>query len=127
MSEAITRGIRVTVRAAYVPERSSPHVGTYLFAYRIRIANESPLTVQLTDREWVITDGDGHVETVVGEGVVGVQPVLAPDEAFEYTSFCPLQTPLGTMEGRYTMRDEAGEGFKVHIAPFALVAPHLIN
>ena len=92
MSDATTRGVRVQVQSSYVPERSSPRDSQYFFAYRIRITNAGDETVQLVSRHWVITDGNGDVEHVQGPGVVGEQPVLAPGQSFEYTSFCPLTT-----------------------------------
>ena len=78
MSTAVTRGIRVTVRAQYLPERSSPKGGQYAFAYTVRIANEGEETAQLRTRHWVITDGEGKVQEVRGEGVVGEKPILKP-------------------------------------------------
>ena len=86
MSEAITRGIRVTVEAQYAPARSQPSQGQWFFLYTIRITNESQDTVQLVSRHWIISDATNHVEEVRGPGVVGHQPVLAPGESFEYTS-----------------------------------------
>lgn len=127
MSEAVTRGIRVRVRAAYLPERSAPHEGNYFFAYRITISNEGSETAQLIARHWVITDAEEHVEEVRGEGVVGEQPVLRPGESFEYTSFCPLSTPFGTMQGTYLMLSASGEHFQAEIAPFTLAVPHTVN
>jgi ApaG protein len=119
-SEAITRGIRVAVASTYLAERSDPAEGEWFFAYRVRISNESPRTVQLISRHWVITDADGHVEEVRGPGVIGEQPVLHPGATHEYTSFCPLPTPFGTMHGTYHMVTPDGEAFDVTIAPFAL-------
>src|SRR5262245_28008928 len=89
-SEALTRGIRVKVRSSYLPERSRPDQGQWMFIYTVRIANEGTRTVQLISRHWVITDGNGRVEEVRGPGVVGEQPILEPGESFEYTSGCPL-------------------------------------
>jgi len=126
-SEAVTRGIRVQVESAYVPERSQPAQGEWFFAYRIRISNESRATVRLISRHWVITDAEGRVQEVRGPGVVGEQPVLAPGEAFEYTSACPLPTSFGTMHGSYEMIGDDGRGFGVEIAPFALGEPYSIN
>lgn len=127
MSEAVTRGIRVSVESVYVPERSSPAARHYFFAYRIRIANEGEMAAQLVSRRWVITDGEGEVQIVEGDGVVGEQPVLTPGGSFEYTSFCPLSTPYGTMHGTYRMRTPDGAGFEAEIAPFTLALPHSIN
>ena len=126
-SEAVTEGIRVRVRARYVPERSNPGEEHWFFAYTIRIANESDRTVQLVSRHWIITDANGHVEQVRGPGVVGEQPRLEPGQGFEYTSACPLRTAFGTMHGTYQMTTEGGESFDVEIAPFALSEPYGIN
>lgn len=122
-SQAVTRGIRVEVRSFYVPERSEPDEEQWFFAYQIAISNEGEETAQLVSRHWVITDGDGKQEEVRGPGVVGEQPVLAPGESFEYTSACPLTTPVGTMQGTYQMRTESGEDFDAEIAPFSLGEP----
>ncbi|HSD25747.1 MAG TPA: Co2+/Mg2+ efflux protein ApaG [Vicinamibacteria bacterium] len=127
MSDTTTRGVRVEVRTAYVPERSSPADSHYFFSYRIRISNVGEETVQLRSRHWVISDGDGNVEHVRGPGVVGEQPVLEPGEAFEYTSFCPLPTPIGSMQGTYQMVTAGGSAFEAEIAPFSLAVPTAIN
>jgi ApaG protein len=126
-SEALTEGIRVAVRSAYVPERSSPADDRYFFAYRIRIANEGEVAARLVSREWLITDALGQREVVRGEGVVGEQPLLEPGEAFEYQSFCPLPTPTGSMRGTYFMIAADGRHFEARIAAFALAAPHTVN
>jgi ApaG protein len=127
MSEAITRGIHVEAEATYDQERSDPSQGHHFFSYRIRIQNLGSETAQLLSRHWIITDGDGHIEQVRGPGVVGEQPVLPPGGSFEYVSFCPLPTDVGTMQGSYQMRTESGELFDAEIAAFTLSAPHLIN
>jgi ApaG protein len=127
VSDATTRGVRVEVRTAYVPERSAPQESRYFFAYRIRISNVGEETVQLLSRHWVISDGEGNVEHVRGPGVVGEQPVLEPGEAFEYTSFCPLPTPIGSMHGTYQMVTAGGSAFDAEIAPFPLAVPHALN
>ena len=121
------RQIRVTVESFYVPERSEPTEHYYFFAYRVRIANEGQETAKLMSREWIITDGDGNQQTVRGEGVVGEQPLLGPGEAYEYTSFCPLPTEVGAMEGTYFMRTAGGEIFRAEIAPFTLAVPGVLN
>ena len=126
-SEAVTRGIRVNVRARYVPERSRPMMNEFFFAYTIRISNEGRETVQLVSRQWLIEDAEGHTEEVRGPGVVGEQPVLAPGEAFEYTSACPLTTPFGSMRGTYQMVTEGGERFDAEIARFHLAEPYSIH
>jgi ApaG protein len=127
MSNTTTRGVRVQVSSNYVPSRSSPRDGQYFFSYRVRISNEGSETVQLLSREWIITDAEGEIEKVRGPGVVGEQPVLAPGESFEYTSFCPLRTPIGSMHGSYGMVTASGESFNAAIAPFSLAVPTALN
>jgi len=122
-SKAQTRGVVVQVESTYVPERSQPLQQRWFFSYRIRIANQGDVVVQLISRHWIITDANGDVEEVVGPGVVGEQPLLRPGESFEYTSFCPLPTPFGTMRGSYRMTTEDGETFDAEIAPFELSEP----
>lgn len=126
-SEAVSHGIRVTVESEYVPEHSNPEDGEFLFSYRVVISNESGETAQLLTRHWIITDGNGRVSEVQGAGVVGEQPLIAPGEAFEYTSACPLRTPFGTMHGTYRMKTAGGEQFDAAIAPFALGEPDTIH
>lgn len=126
-SEAITRGIRVEVEARYVPERSRPESQRWFFAYRVRISNHGDERVQLVSRHWIITDAHGRTEEVRGAGVVGEQPELAPGAFFEYTSFCPLETPFGTMQGTYQMIAPDGSSFDAEIATFSLSEPYSIN
>ena len=121
MSNALTRGIRVTVSSQYLSDQSMP--GRYVFAYTVRIANEGAETVQLRTRHWIITDAKAEVREVRGDGVVGAQPVLGPGQDFEYTSGCVLTTPRGTMHGTYQMYREDGTFFDAEIAPFVLSAP----
>jgi len=127
MSDTTTRGVRVQVTALYVRERSSPDHDYYFFAYRVRIENVGDEAAQLKTRHWVITDGNEHVEHVEGPGVVGETPRLAPGEHFEYTSFCPLRTPVGTMHGTYQMVTDEGEEFDAVVAPFLLSVPTAVN
>ncbi|MCK9194374.1 MAG: Co2+/Mg2+ efflux protein ApaG [Nevskia sp.] len=127
MSETVTRGVRVLVQPRYMPEQSEPSKSHFLFAYHVTIRNESEITVQLLSRHWVITDGEGKVEEVRGPGVVGYQPVLKPGEQFQYTSGCPLGTPVGTMHGSYQMEAEDGSQFDAQIDPFRLAVPRMLN
>ncbi len=126
-SDSTTRGIRVQAKSFFVPERSSELESYFFFAYQVRISNEGSETAQLLSREWIITDGDGKVQRVVGPGVVGEQPVLAPGGSFEYTSFCPLSTPVGSMHGSYRMLSGDGERFDADIALFSLAVPGVVN
>jgi ApaG protein len=127
MSDTTTRGIRVQVQSFYDEERSSPRENYYFFAYQVTISNVGEETAQLISREWIITDGNGDIQRVQGPGVVGEQPTLAPGEEFEYTSFCPLPTPVGSMHGSFLMVLANGERFEAEIAPFPLTVPHIVN
>ena len=127
MSDTTTRGIRVQVESFYDEDRSSPQESYYFFAYQVRISNEGAERAQLISREWIITDANGESQRFQGPGVVGAQPVLAPGEAFEYTSFCPLSTAVGTMHGSYHMVRPDGSSFEAEIAPFSLAMPHAVN
>jgi ApaG protein len=116
MSDTTTQGIRVQVESLYDEDRSAPQENYYFFAYRVRISNVGTETAQLLSREWIITDATGYQQQVQG-----------PGEAFEYTSFCPLSTPVGSMHGTYKMARENGEAFDAVIAPFSLAVPHSVN
>ena len=127
ISEAVTNGIRVEVMSKHSPENSRPGQGEWVFQYTVRISNRGTETVQLLSRHWIITDGADHVEEVEGPGVIGQQPVLAPGESFQYSSWCPLKTPTGVMRGTYQMTTPEGSRFDVEIAPFALRARYTIH
>ena len=123
MYEAITRNLRVTVDPHYLEDESEPGEQRFLWAYTIEITNVGSETVQLLNRYWQITDARGQVQEVRGPGVVGEQPVLAPGDAFTYTSGCPLPTPSGIMVGAYEMETAGGERFEVDIPAFSLDMP----
>ena len=126
MSRAVTNGISVSVKSAYMPERSAPTLRRFAFAYTVTIANEGAATAQLLRRRWIITDSEGDVQEVRGDGVIGEQPVLNPGEAFEYTSWCVIATPTGSMQGSYEM--QAADGlFEAEIPLFRLGMPHSLN
>lgn len=127
MSSATTLGIKITVESRYLAERSSPSEGEYAFSYSVRIVNEGSEAALLRSRHWIITDGDGNVEEVRGPGVIGAQPHLLPGQSFEYTSFCTLETPHGSMQGTYQMTRDSGEKFDAAIAPFLLALPYSLN
>ena len=126
-STAVTVGIRVVVRSAYLANQSLPLANRYVFAYTVLIANEGTEPAQLRTRHWIITDGEGKVEEVRGPGVVGQEPFLKPGEHFEYTSGCVLRTPRGQMRGTYQMHRPDGSKFDATIAPFSLALPHSLN
>ena len=126
VSDAVTRNIRVEVMARYMPDHSEPP-RQWVFQYTVRITNQGAETVQLISRRWIITDAVERVETVEGPGVVGNQPVLAPGQSFQYSSWCPLRTPTGAMQGAYQMVRSDGEPFEIEIAPFALRGPQTVH
>jgi ApaG protein len=125
VSSAATSSILVSVKTEFRPERSSS--GRYLFTYTIRISNEGDRPAKLVSRHWVITDAQGVIEEVIGDGVVGQQPRLKAGDAFEYTSFCILKTPHGSMRGTYQMVRDDGAPFEAEIPAFTLVAPGALN
>lgn len=122
--EAVTSEIRIAVQSYFLEAQSDPEEPQFVWAYRIKIANEGKTTVQLLNRSWVITDAVGAVKQVDGEGVIGEQPVIAPGQHFVYTSGTPLTTATGFMQGSYEMQDEDGEHFFVEIPTFSLDSPY---
>ena len=119
---AVTRGIAVRVAVSYLAEQSDPSTYRWFWSYHVRIENGSDVAVQLLSRAWTIVDGRGTVHEVVGEGVVGEMPLIAPLASFDYVSGCPLDTPNGTMSGTYRMVDEDGSAFDVAIPTFQLLS-----
>ena len=117
----------VDVRPQFVPEHSKPDEDKFLFAYTVTIRNTGDVTAQLISRHWVITDAHNKVEEVQGLGVVGEQPVLKPGEAFEYTSGCPIATPVGSMRGTYQCVAEDGTRFEAPIPEFLLSMPRTLH
>ncbi len=117
----------VQIVPRYLAAQSDPDEGQYLFAYTVTLRNTGDIAAQLISRHWVITDGNQRVEEVRGPGVVGEQPVLQPGQSFEYTSRCPLPTPVGTMRGAYHCVAQDGTEFVVNIAEFVLATPHVLH
>ena len=127
MSETTTKGIRVQVTPNYLEHESDPTNNYWFHIYHVTIINESDSTVQLISRHWIITNARGEEEHVRGAGVVGNQPILQPNQRFQYTSACPLSTSMGTMHGSYQMRTQDGVQFDAEIAPFTLCDPIALN
>lgn len=122
-----TCDISIEVATDYVREQSEPDVGRYVFAYTITIANNGGSAARLVSRHWVITDANGKVQEVSGDGVVGEQPHLNPGETFRYSSGAVLETPVGAMQGRYLMQTDAGNDFYAPIPPFTLAVPGVLH
>lgn len=119
---AVTERVRVSVRPVYVDGESDVSARKFMFTYFIRIENNGTEPVQVLRRHWFISHDGGRIEEVEGEGVVGKQPIILPGDAFEYNSFCILETFEGWMEGTYLMRWESGEYFRAAIPRFMLTA-----
>jgi len=117
----------ITVTPQYLPEQSDPDKQRFVFAYTVRITNNGQHAAQVISRHWVITDGRQNVQEVRGLGVVGQQPLLGPGETFEYTSGCPLPTPLGTMKGSYHCVGDNGIPFEAEIPEFVLAMPRTLH
>jgi ApaG protein len=124
MFESTTANIRIEVHPAFEREQSDPRQNHYFFSYRIRISNVGPVPMKLLSRHWIITDAFGKTEEVQGPGVIGLQPTVKPGETFEYSSFCPLETPTGSMKGSYVMADPKGVEIQVAIPQFVLSEPN---
>ena len=127
MDEHSDYALEISVATQFLDEQSDPDGDRYVFAYTIRIRNLGRLPAQLLDRHWVITDGNGKVEEVRGEGVVGEQPRLEPGEAFTYTSGAVLETAVGSMQGSYHMSGDDGTEFDAPIPAFTLSVPRTLH
>ena len=119
--------IRVEVETSYLDEQSDPHEHRYVFAYTITIRNEGAVAAKLLTRHWIITDADGRVQEVRGDGVVGEQPRLEPGQGFRYSSGAVIETPVGSMQGSYQMVDAQGARFDAPIPAFRLAIPGLLH
>ena len=119
--------IRIKVTTNYLKEQSAPDENRYVFSYKINIKNLGNNSAKLISRQWIITDSNGNIQEVNGDGVVGQQPNINSGEEFTYTSGTIIKTPVGTMEGRYFMEDINNKRFEALIAPFTLAVPGLIN
>jgi ApaG protein len=127
MPDAITKRVHIHVDSEYLEEESQPDKESYVFTYHITISNHGQEPVQLISRHWVITNADGITEEIQGPGVVGQQPVISPGTSYNYTSFCPLNTPVGSMQGTYHMITGDRSPFEAVIPPFTLAVPGSIN
>ena len=119
--------IAVEVATAYVEDQSDPREQRFVFAYTITIRNEGKVPARLMTRHWIITDANGKVQEVRGDGVVGEQPHLKPGQGFRYSSGAVLETPVGVMQGSYQMVADSGERFDAPIAPFSLAIPGVVH
>lgn len=122
-----TYAIKVSAQAFYIEEQSAPEQDRYVFGYTITIRNEGRIPAKLLTRHWIITDSNGKVEEVRGEGVVGEQPYLRPGEAFQYTSGAVLSTALGSMQGSYQLIADDGKRFDAEIPAFVLSIPRTLH
>jgi ApaG protein len=124
---AATKRIKVEVQTAFLEEQSEPRENRYVFSYTITIRNEGEVAARLVTRHWIITDSNGKVQEVRGNGVVGEQPYLKPGQGFRYSSGAVLETPVGAMQGSYQMVADDGDRFDAPVAPFRLAIPGVLN
>ena len=117
----------VTVETVFMPEQSDVELNRYAFAYHVKIINTGNIAAQLISRNWVIADANGELQEVKGLGVIGAQPLLKPNEHFEYTSGTVINTPMGKMHGTYQMVAEDGEKFNATIPSFVLTMPRVLH
>lgn len=125
--ESSQHKIRVEVDTSYLADQSDPKDKRYVFSYTITIRNEGNVPARLLTRHWIITDSNGKVQEVRGEGVVGEQPYLKPGQGFRYSSGAVLETPVGAMQGSYQMVSDDGDHFDAPIAAFRLAMPGLLH
>ena len=119
--------ITVAARTAFIPDQSDLGSGRYVFAYTITITNTGTVPAQLVSRHWIITDSNNQVQEVRGDGVIGEQPLLRPNESFQYTSGTAIATPVGTMRGSYQMVAQDGVQFDAPIPEFMLSMPRVLH
>jgi ApaG protein len=119
--------ITIVVQTRFLGEQSAPDENRFVFAYTIRIANTGSVAARLISRHWIITDGNGKVQEVRGDGVVGEQPWLRPGDDFHYTSGAVLETSVGTMRGSYQMLADDGRRFDAAIPQFTLSIPRTVH
>ena len=127
MSNQSEYRIQVDVETAYIESQSTPEQNRYVFAYTITIHNAGSVAAKLLTRHWLITDANGKVQEVRGDGVVGEQPHLRPGESFQYTSGTMIETPVGSMSGSYQMLADDGTRFDAEIRPFSLSVPRTLH
>lgn len=119
--------INIEVETNYLDDQSEPREQRYVFAYTITIRNEGEVPAKLLTRHWIITDANGRVQEVRGDGVVGEQPYLKPGQGFRYSSGAVLETPVGTMQGSYQMVGDDGAKFDAPIPAFRLAMPGMLH
>jgi ApaG protein len=119
--------IQVSTQAIYMAEQSDPGQRRYVFAYTINISNNGSQPAQVLTRHWLISDADGRVQEVHGDGVIGEQPQILPGKTHTYSSGTVIETPVGTMEGHYGLVNDAGEHFKAPVPVFRLAVPGVLN
>ncbi|MDN3653615.1 Co2+/Mg2+ efflux protein ApaG [Thalassotalea ponticola] len=119
--------VSVSSQVDFIEDQSDSYQQRYVFSYTITIENNSDKTLQLISRSWLITDADGQKASVEGDGVVGQQPILHSGQRYRYTSGSVIKTPIGAMEGFYTMRDLDGNQYRVNIPCFSLAVPNIVN
>ncbi|NMP15824.1 MULTISPECIES: Co2+/Mg2+ efflux protein ApaG [unclassified Thalassotalea] len=119
--------VKVTTSVDFIEEQSDSYQNRFVFSYTITIENNSDKTLQLISRSWLITDANGHKVTVEGDGVVGQQPILNSGQRYRYSSGSIIKTPIGAMEGFYTMRDLDKNQYRVDIPVFGLAVPNMLN
>jgi len=124
---AVAHHINIDVVTAYIQEQSDPSDKRFVFAYTITIKNSGQVPAKLLTRHWLITDANGKVQEVRGDGVVGEQPYLQPGQGFRYSSGAVLETPVGSMQGSYQMIADDGLMFDAPISPFSLAVPGVVH
>lgn len=124
---ATAADIDITIVTDFIAQQSVEAEQQFVFSYTITVTNNSSETVQLLSRYWLISDANGETNTVTGEGVIGQQPFIKPEQSFTYSSGCVLKSPLGNMQGHYQMQTHSAALIQVEIPPFRLAKPNILN
>ena len=94
--EQTTNGVYISVKPEYLLDQSEPSDSQFTWAYHVHIENVGTQNVQILTRHWKITNIKGQSHEVIGDGLVGQQPILKPGGVFEYTSGTPLTRDQGS-------------------------------
>ena len=127
MNDEVNYDIRVTVSTQYIEAQSNAEASRFVFAYTITITNHGDIPAKLLSRHWIVTDANNRTQEVRGQGVIGEQPYLKPDQSFQYSSGTMLETPVGSMQGTYQMIADDDHHFNAIIEPFSLALPRMLN
>lgn len=120
--------IQIVVNTKYLgKQQKSEEHEVFVFSYTVNITNNSDAPMTLRSRYWLITNGNAEETEVSGEGVVGEQPTIAPQQSFQYTSASMLKTEVGSMQGYYDFELADKSTYRANIPIFRLSVPNAVH